>query len=467
MDRMTTSICEKPYGRASFARVLVEIDSSKSLLDSVELWYEGLGKVLRLWIEYSWVPPRCEECKIFGHYLSECARKVNTVRAVNKDGETVRPTDVKQSDNNNGANVDDGDEGWQTATRRNGRNTGNNYRQGQVGNYNVRRGGTSNRGGFNNRGNPSVSNVGVKDTSKRSEPINSGSVGYIDDSIVDNDKGEPVNKGNGNSKNSKSGNEVRSKEAVDSKSIATSNRFDLLSVDGGSEAIDPWNEVKVKVANACNTNVPIEESVLKGWNADMVLFYSVKWNSRTRKSDSVKQHFDSQMKSLSSQIAQIRTDSIFCAGRLYCLWRCYYVIDWGDDYGYNQLCTTDFGLASALACILVDWSIACYALQNRVRNSALAVLFYVGIEFWHQVWVWYCFEYWFDYAQVQFSHRVFLCKGFLARQDVKGDMLLDDSPSSMATSVIKFFAYIDSAGGCFAAEVVLHGFIISAVGHCS
>ncbi|PWA36320.1 hypothetical protein CTI12_AA602530 [Artemisia annua] len=336
---MTTSICEKPYGRASFARVLVEIDSSKSLLDSVELWYEGLGKVLRLWIEYSWVPPRCEECKIFGHYLSECARKVNTVRAVNKDGETVKPTDVKQSDNNNGANVDDGDEGWQTATRRNGRNTGNNYRQGQVGNYNVRRGGTSNRGGFNNRGNPSVSNVGVKDTSKRSEPINSGSVGHIDDSIVDNDKGEPVNKGkskstegggsntvgkngnrntgngnkndmgthksNGNSKNSKSGNEVRSKEAVDSKSIATSNRFDLLSVDGGSEAIDPWNEVKVKVANACNTNVPIEESVLKGWNADMVLFYSVKWNNRTRKSDSVKQHFDSQMKSLSSQIAQI------------------------------------------------------------------------------------------------------------------------------------------------------------------
>ncbi|PWA39231.1 hypothetical protein CTI12_AA573770 [Artemisia annua] len=194
MDRITTSICEKPYGRASFARVLVEIDSSKPLVDNVELWYEGLGNVLRLWIEYSWVPPRCEECKIFGHYLSECARKVNTVRAVNKDGETVKSAEVKQSDNNEGAKVDDGDEGWQTATRRNFRNTVNNYCQGQVGNYNVRRGGTNNRGGFNNSGNSNVSNVGAKDTSKRSEPINKGSVGHIDDSIVANDKGEPVNK---------------------------------------------------------------------------------------------------------------------------------------------------------------------------------------------------------------------------------------------------------------------------------
>ncbi|PWA97824.1 reverse transcriptase domain, Reverse transcriptase zinc-binding domain protein [Artemisia annua] len=305
--------------RASFARVLVEIDSSKALVDNVELWYESLGKILKLWVEYTWVPPRCEECKVYGHYLSECAKKVNTVSKVNKDGETVKPADVKQSNNNNGDKVDYGDEGWQTATRRNFRNTSNNYHQGQVGNYNVRRGGTSNRGGFNNRGNSNVSNVGVKDTSKSSEPINSGSVGHIDESMVANDKGEPVNKGKSkinegggsNSGNSNGGiavgkkNDVRDKEVSGSKSVATSNRFDLLCEEGGSETVDPWNDVKVKVANACNTNVPIEESVLKGWNADMVRFYSVKWNNRTRKSESVKQHFDSEMKSLSSQIAQI------------------------------------------------------------------------------------------------------------------------------------------------------------------
>ncbi|PWA52899.1 hypothetical protein CTI12_AA386870 [Artemisia annua] len=290
MDRMTTSICNKPYGRASFARVLVEIDSSKALVDNVELWYESLGKILKLWVEYTWVPPRCEECKVYGHYLSECAKKVNTVSKVNKDGETVKPADVKQSNNNDGAKVDDGDEGSQTATRRNFRNTGNNYRQGQVGNYNVRRGGTSNRGGFNNRGNSNVSNVGVKDTSKSSEPINSGSVGHIDDSMVANDKGEPVNKG---------------KSKINEGGGSNSGNSNGGIAVGGSETVDPWNDVKVKVANACNTNVPIEESVLKGWNADMVRFYSVKWNNRTRKSESVKQHFDIEMKSLSSQIAQI------------------------------------------------------------------------------------------------------------------------------------------------------------------
>ncbi|PWA37317.1 reverse transcriptase domain, Reverse transcriptase zinc-binding domain protein [Artemisia annua] len=78
-----------------------------------------------------------------------------------------------------------------------------------------------------------------------------------------------ANKGNENNKNRKSGNEVRDKDVSGSKSVATSNRFDLLCEEGGSEAIDPWNDVKIKVANACNTSVPIEESVLKGWNADM------------------------------------------------------------------------------------------------------------------------------------------------------------------------------------------------------
>ncbi|PWA66726.1 hypothetical protein CTI12_AA319930 [Artemisia annua] len=92
--RMTNSICEKPYGRVSFARMLVEIDSSKALVDNVELWYESLGKILKLWVEYTWVPPRCEEYKVYGHYLSKCAKKVNTVSKVNKNSENERAADV-------------------------------------------------------------------------------------------------------------------------------------------------------------------------------------------------------------------------------------------------------------------------------------------------------------------------------------------------------------------------------------
>ncbi|PWA58268.1 reverse transcriptase domain, Reverse transcriptase zinc-binding domain protein [Artemisia annua] len=191
-----------------------------------------------------------------------------------------------------------------------------------------------------------MGNAGTRDANKKYELVNRGNVGNVDESVIANDNGELANKGknkitedmtssdgknksvnvdpklnmaakntsnkngrvannNKNVKGSKSGDAVSSKVSIGDKSVATSNHFDLLSEEGGSEAIDPWNEVKVKVANACDTNVPIEESVLKGWNADMVRFYSVKWNNRTRKSDSAKQQFEREMKSLSSQIAQI------------------------------------------------------------------------------------------------------------------------------------------------------------------
>ncbi|PWA41224.1 zinc knuckle CX2CX4HX4C [Artemisia annua] len=118
MDRMTTSICEKPYGRASFARLLVEIDSNKALVDNLELWYESLGKILRLRVEYTWVPPRCEEFKVYGRYTSECVKKVNMVSKVNKDGENVKVADTEKAKNVGMVNNGDGDEGWQTAVNR-------------------------------------------------------------------------------------------------------------------------------------------------------------------------------------------------------------------------------------------------------------------------------------------------------------------------------------------------------------
>lgn len=69
MDKVTTSIYEKSYGRASFASVLIEVDAVKWLVDSVEVWYKSLGKSLKLWVEYAWFPPILEHCKIF---LSLC-----------------------------------------------------------------------------------------------------------------------------------------------------------------------------------------------------------------------------------------------------------------------------------------------------------------------------------------------------------------------------------------------------------
>ncbi|PWA40036.1 zinc knuckle CX2CX4HX4C [Artemisia annua] len=348
MDRMTTSICEKPYGRASFARVLVEIDSSKALADNIELWYESLGKILRLRVEYTWVPPRCVECKVYGHYTSECAKKVNTVSKVNKDGDNLKTADKGKGINDSVVNNGDDGEGWQTATnRRSNRGMGYNTRYGQSGGYNGRGGVSNYRNDVNNMGNHNVGNAGTRDANKKVEPVNRGSVGNVDKSVVANDNGEPVNKGknkvnegsgsndgnrgngnvdpkkNGANKNtsnrngkasntgnktgqgSKGGDGVSTKESVTVKEVSTSNRFDLLMEEGANRETDLWNEVKKQVATACNSGIPIVDNVLKGWTTDMVRFYTVKWNNRIMNNVSPQQHLEFKVKNLSNQIVQL------------------------------------------------------------------------------------------------------------------------------------------------------------------
>ncbi|XP_021762503.1 uncharacterized protein LOC110727244 [Chenopodium quinoa] len=52
--------------RVSFARLLMEIDVTKSLPKSV--WVESLGgELVELTVEYNWIPPFCEKCKKVGH----------------------------------------------------------------------------------------------------------------------------------------------------------------------------------------------------------------------------------------------------------------------------------------------------------------------------------------------------------------------------------------------------------------
>ncbi|PWA84567.1 hypothetical protein CTI12_AA104240 [Artemisia annua] len=451
--RMTTAICEKPYGRASFARVLVEIDSSNALVDNVELWYKSLGKILKLWVEYTWVPPRCEECKVYGHYLSECAKKVNTVSKVNKDGENVKAVGVTKSTSNGENKNGEEEEGWQTAgNRRNMRNGGYNTRQGPVGGYNAKRGSYNDRGGGNNRSNVNVG--GTRVVQKKTEPVNTGSVGKVDESVVANDRGEPANKdsskvnignastngksksvngdqklnmanknsgnkngnvstnGNKNNMGSNSSDGLSSKNLVGDKPVATSNRFDLLSEEGVSESNDPWKVVKELVTVACNTSVPINKDILKGWNDEMVKFYTVKWNNRASKSGSIKLQLETEMKSLVHQIVQLNRNlnmnakvnaekmlkssgvnnqsssgvslskpvvlmlvCWFCLGTG--LWKCNKVFDRGEICLTISYALQRIGLASALACFLGVWSLASYALQNRIWISALAVLFWI------------------------------------------------------------------------------------------
>nr|GEW06669.1 hypothetical protein [Tanacetum cinerariifolium] len=109
MDKVTMSICEKPYGRASFAKVLVEVDATKGLPDSVDVWYRSLGKYMFLDVKYIWKPPLCEFCKTFGHFTKGCSKKAkeDTVKNASSGG-----------NDNSGVGVGSGyansdSEGWQ------------------------------------------------------------------------------------------------------------------------------------------------------------------------------------------------------------------------------------------------------------------------------------------------------------------------------------------------------------------
>nr|GEX89979.1 zinc knuckle CX2CX4HX4C [Tanacetum cinerariifolium] len=42
MDRITTSMCEQAYGRASYARVLIEFDAAEGLVDSIDACYKSI-----------------------------------------------------------------------------------------------------------------------------------------------------------------------------------------------------------------------------------------------------------------------------------------------------------------------------------------------------------------------------------------------------------------------------------------
>ncbi|PWA51911.1 zinc knuckle CX2CX4HX4C [Artemisia annua] len=298
MDRMTASICEKPYGRATFARVLVEIDSEIPLVGFVELWYESLGKVLRLRVEHDWVPPRCEDCKIFGHYLSDCQNKVNVARKVDKDGENVKPSEVKNGNNGTASGKVNVDDGWSTAGNRRNRGGGNNLRQGNFGGYQARRGVYVNTASGNNTSNANTGNKGNKEGSQKSEPVKSGNIGSVDDSVVMNDKGVPANKGKGKVDEGISDGD----EVLGSKNVSTSNRFDAMGSEQDSDNSEFWNDVKSQVDKACSSGIPILEGVVKGWNEDMIKYYTEKWNSRIMMNGSPEQQLELKLKSLSNRI---------------------------------------------------------------------------------------------------------------------------------------------------------------------
>ncbi|PWA45854.1 zinc knuckle CX2CX4HX4C [Artemisia annua] len=97
LDAFTSQMCKESWGRSSFARCMIEVKSDEVLRDSLTVeipLLDGSGSTIeKIRVEYEWKPPRCDNCKIFGHTLSDCpkvvAPPVQSTKSVNDGFMTV------------------------------------------------------------------------------------------------------------------------------------------------------------------------------------------------------------------------------------------------------------------------------------------------------------------------------------------------------------------------------------------
>ncbi|GKA08291.1 zinc knuckle CX2CX4HX4C containing protein [Tanacetum coccineum] len=88
LDSYTSSMCNESWGRSSFARCLIEVNSEADLVDVVTIGIPSLSgdgftkETIR--VEYEWKPPRCDICKIFGHVHDHCSKKVKKRKGKSK-----------------------------------------------------------------------------------------------------------------------------------------------------------------------------------------------------------------------------------------------------------------------------------------------------------------------------------------------------------------------------------------------
>ncbi|GKA11906.1 zinc knuckle CX2CX4HX4C containing protein [Tanacetum coccineum] len=88
-------------GRSSFAWCLIEVKSEADLVDSVTIGIPSLTgddftkETIR--VEYEWRPPKCDECKIFGHVHDHCPKKM-VIPPIVTTSNVVAPTVEKSND---------------------------------------------------------------------------------------------------------------------------------------------------------------------------------------------------------------------------------------------------------------------------------------------------------------------------------------------------------------------------------
>ncbi|GJY53630.1 hypothetical protein Tco_0445294 [Tanacetum coccineum] len=97
----TSSMCNESWGRSSFARCLIEVNSEADLVDVVTIGIPSLSgdgftkETIR--VEYEWRLPRYDICKIFDHVHDYCPKKVTSPPIVTTSN-VATPTVEKTND---------------------------------------------------------------------------------------------------------------------------------------------------------------------------------------------------------------------------------------------------------------------------------------------------------------------------------------------------------------------------------
>ncbi|GKD55174.1 kinase-like domain, phloem protein 2-like protein [Tanacetum coccineum] len=80
LDSYTSDMCMHSWGRSSYARAMIELQANMELKDTIfvampKLVGEGFY-MCTIRVEYVWKPPKRSSCKVFGHILDECPKKI-------------------------------------------------------------------------------------------------------------------------------------------------------------------------------------------------------------------------------------------------------------------------------------------------------------------------------------------------------------------------------------------------------
>ncbi|GJY04758.1 hypothetical protein Tco_0370698 [Tanacetum coccineum] len=88
LDSYTAAMSIDSWGRASYARAMIELKADVNLRDTIVVVvpkFSGEGfttNIIR--VEYEWAPPRCSECKVFGHVLRESSQILSKVSKMSR-----------------------------------------------------------------------------------------------------------------------------------------------------------------------------------------------------------------------------------------------------------------------------------------------------------------------------------------------------------------------------------------------